>query len=84
MALIVGIFMFIFGIVFLTSATRDGKMPGVAVAFMVVWFVALIGIMIYHGANAFGKKGIPTTIIEAEDSNENNPPRATVFNNSKT
>ena len=50
-------------------------MPGVAVAFMVVWFVALIGIMIYHGANAFGKKGIPTTIIEAEDSNENTPPR---------
>jgi hypothetical protein len=73
--LVVGVFMLIFGIVFLANiASHENKLPGPVIAFMIVWFVVLIGIMAYHASNAFGKKGMPTTIIEAEDTTDSQSP----------
>ena len=35
--------------------------------FLVVWFVGLVGIIIYHVLNATRAKGVPTQIIESDD-----------------
>jgi hypothetical protein len=74
MTMIIGIFMLIFGIVFFSSGPSTG-MRGPVIMFMVVWIVALIGIIIYHASNAFGKNGVPTTIIDSQDVPDKDSPR---------
>ena len=63
MTAVVGVFMLIFAIVFIT---QEKALPAVAVVFFVVWFVALIGIILYHVLNATRSGGVPTEIIESE------------------
>jgi len=63
-AALVGVIMLIFAIVFFSQAKTA---PGPVVAFLVVWVVAVIGIIIYHVANATKPGGVPTEVIEGED-----------------
>ncbi len=63
-AAVVGVFMLIFAIVFFSQAKA---LPGPAVLFLVVWVAAVVGLIIYHVANATRPKGVPTEIIEGED-----------------
>jgi hypothetical protein len=63
-AAVVGVFMLIFALMFFSQAKAPPAMTGV---FLVVWVVALIGIIIYHVLNATRPDGVPTQIIEGED-----------------
>jgi hypothetical protein len=63
-AAVVGVLMLIFATMFF-SQVKDP--PGPALAFIVVWVIILVGIIIYHIANATRSSGVPTEIIEGED-----------------
>jgi hypothetical protein len=61
---VVGVFMLLFSILFFSQA----KAPTAAFGFFLfVWVLALLGIIIYHVANATRSGGVPTEIIEGED-----------------
>ncbi len=64
LAAVVGVFMLIFALVFFSQAKAP---PGPVIAFLVVWVVVLIGIIVYHLINAAKPGGVPTEIIEGED-----------------
>jgi hypothetical protein len=70
--------MLIFAIVFFSGIGGRGghAPPGIFIAFMVVWFVALVGIIIYHVSNAVRPDGVPTQIIETDSEGENSRPVA--------
>ena len=61
----VGIFMFIFGLGFL-SQIHDA--PPLVASFMVVWFGGLIAIIGYHIMNVVRKDGVPAGIMEIDDT----------------
>ena len=61
---IVGVFMLVFALVFFSHARAGG---GMFAAFMLVWVLGLLGIIIYHVVNAVRPGGVPTNIIESED-----------------
>ncbi len=64
LAAVVGVFMLIFAIVFLSQAKTP---PAAIVVFLVVWLAAVVGGIIYHIVNATRTGGVPTGIIEGED-----------------
>ena len=64
LAAVGGVVMLILAIVFFSQAEAP---PGPAVAFLVVWVAGVIGLIIYHMANATRPGGVPTEIIEGED-----------------
>jgi hypothetical protein len=59
--------MLIFAVTFFSSAPNH-RVAGPMSLFLVVWFVGLIAVIIYHVVNATRSKGLPTQIIESEDS----------------
>jgi hypothetical protein len=63
-AAVVGVFMLIFAIAMFSQIKAA---PGPVVIFLVVWVLALIGIIGYHFVNATRPRGVPTEIIEGED-----------------
>ena len=64
-AAVIGVFMLIFAVAFFSKARAGGGIFG---AFMVVWVVGVIAVIIYHVTNAIRPGGVPTNIIESEDS----------------
>jgi hypothetical protein len=70
--------MLIFAIAFFSSVP-DPRGAGPMSLFLVVWFVGLVGVIIYHVVNATRSKGVPTQIIEGEDSDADPKPAAERF-----
>jgi hypothetical protein len=66
-AALVGVFMLIFSLV---SFSHVEAAPGPAVAFVVVWVMAVIGGIIYHLVNATRPGGVPTQIIESDSDSD--------------
>ena|SRR5690242_17274075 len=65
LAAVIGVFMLIFALAFFTNVKGA---PGIFGAFMLVWVVGVIAVIIYHITNAVRPGGVPTNIIESEDS----------------
>lgn len=63
-AIVVGIFMLIFGLGFL-SQVHDA--PPLVALFLVVWFGGLIAAIGYHIMNVVKDDGVPTGIMEIDD-----------------
>lgn len=66
LAAVVGLFMLIFAISFFSSVPNH-RGNGPMSLFLAVWFVGVVGVIVYHIMNATRTGGVPTEIIESED-----------------